>query len=821
MFRRTRRFFAKLSHPFTEHFSRSDRIMPAPSEPELPTETSPAFPLATASTSLPAGAATPLTEASSPLAGSAGPHHVSSVPRIPAPHDDSLTQISSKQLATSAPLLIEAIQAPSDLPHQVLPTPSMILLHDDPQMDISSNTRPIKPTSSVSPQPPPPDTSMPRNPPTSSSPYSRSRSQGNFNHAHNFTINNAHFTNNNTRLNISPPGSGLKELLNHSMPDAFLNSAARYPPPRCHLGTRKEYIAQITNWALGNPDHDDHEKLVLWLHGPFGVGKSAVAQSSAEELKARKKLLATLFFSRSNVGRDDPLRFVPSIVYQIATQCDAFADIIDMLLRKDPSLIMQSLSTQFQELLVAPLQQIDTVSNELEGRVIIIDGLDECRGTAGQCEIIRIIALSASNHTTPFRWFITSRPEDPIVRAICSSSISPAISRLELPVSRDIDHEILVFLTDEFAKIRENHNLPETWPTEAALTLLVERGAGLWIYVSTIIRFIKDEDTFGPEDQLRIFLEFAESVTNRAGPNNPLAEMDFFYTLILEQIPLSIRTTIRKILLIHLLYQGQLVRDKTDVLCLSFGQFRRACAAIKSVMELQGDSLDSMQFHFYHVSFLDFLEDSARSRELCIFGEFLVQFRQELLERLHFTCSHTEDPSALMFPSALPENVNGHDHYHMTLVLFWRLCCVPDHPIDAPTAISISKIPFQNMFRLLALRGSNAAFPGNYMRRLRPNLPTELRDNVHRIGQCPTPGCTNPNPVLIFGCKENQAIGEMFDDGGLWLHNNQNPPAGQCPCGWQIKGAATPIKQQQGQLLLRRRKWLFNESRYFTMAEWP
>lgn len=63
------------------------------------------------------------------------------------------------------------------------------------------------------------------------------------------------------------------------MPDAFHDSSARYPPPRCHPRTRKEYITKLTNLAIS----DDAEHL-LWMFGPAGAGKSAVAQTSTERL---------------------------------------------------------------------------------------------------------------------------------------------------------------------------------------------------------------------------------------------------------------------------------------------------------------------------------------------------------------------------------------------------------------------------------------------------------------------------------------------------------------------------------------------------------
>ncbi|KAJ3567306.1 hypothetical protein NP233_g6450 [Leucocoprinus birnbaumii] len=608
----------------------------------------------------------------------------------------------------------------------------------------------------------------------------QNRERGMFYKANRLVFNNPQFNDYSSLV-----GPGLKELLAHSMPDAFHDSAARYPPPKCHLGTRKEYIARIKDWALGVTD----QRLVLWMHGPFGIGKTAVAQSSAEELKACDKLLATLFFSRSNANRSDPLRVFTSIAYQIATICESFAQIVDARIQKDLSLTTKSLSTQFEELIVIPLRQIDVASSGLEGRVIIVDGLDECEGIPQQTEIIRIIAASASNRTTPFQWFITSRPEDPIIRAMNTSSVSSVVSRLELPVSRDIDHEILLFLTDEFAKIRENHGLPGTWPSEEVLALLVERGAGLWIYVSTIVRFIKDEDSFGPEDQLRIFLEFARNVTERVGPNNPLAEMDHFYILIMEQIPLAIRTTVRKIILIHSIRITDNPGSISYVLRLSPEQFRRACSSIKSVMELEGPSFESWKFHFYHTSFLDFLKDSTRSHELCIYGEFLDQSRREILERLHSICSQTPDVSTSDLPSgaAFSEEISGHDHYNYqnALFAFLFLCSHPNHAIDTPTAMSASKLPFKKVLSLLP-EEADELFDPKGVENLRKNLPTEYQDQIIREGNCPNAGCPNEELVFIFGCGDNEAVA-YTDSSCLVLQNNQNLPANQCPCGALIE----------------------------------
>ncbi|KAJ3552257.1 hypothetical protein NP233_g12922 [Leucocoprinus birnbaumii] len=612
-------------------------------------------------------------------------------------------------------------------------------------------------------------------------------------------FNDAHFINNAQIHNVAPIGPGIEKLLENAMPDAFHDSLTRYPPPKCHLGTRKEYIKQITDWALGE---SEYKEPVLWMRGPFGVGKTAVAQSSAEDLKSINKLLATLFFSRSSTDRDDPRRVIPSLVYQITTLCKQFAAIIDARIREDPALTTKSLATQFEELLVAPLRRLGaSARSDLEGRVIIIDGLDECRGIPEQCEIIRIIATSAQDSTTPFRWFITSRPEDPIIRTMKSASVSSFVHGIELPVSRSIDHEILLFLVDEFTKIREGHGLSDSWPSEEVLNLLVDHGAGLWIYISTIVRFIKDENSLGPEDQLQIVLKFIGSVSNKVEPNNPLQEMDFFYTLILQRIPSKILEVVRRIVFLHLLAYP--VLGIVIVLGLSEEQLRRYCVFIQSVMELRGSSgklftpefsRDDLQLHFYYASFIDYLTSLQRSGDMCIRGEFLIRWQKEVLEWLHSVYAHTTESSHFVFPpgTTLPKEMASGEHYTLVVRIFWKLFAQPDHQIDVLTAASIAKLPFKKMLRLIP-EGEYTFIPSLDAELLGKNLPNEFRDKIIRREKCPTSGCMATEPVWILGYGDNEVVVTTdddvgLDDGGLEFKNNENLPVGECPCGARIRG---------------------------------
>ncbi|KAF5345079.1 hypothetical protein D9756_011172 [Leucocoprinus leucothites] len=557
-----------------------------------------------------------------------------------------------------------------------------------------------------------------------------------FRGAHHLAIKDTYFIDNSTAR------SGLEILLSKSMPDAFHDSGARDPPPRCHFGTRQGYITRIVGWAHGNCSGNQP---LLWMYGPFGVGKTAVAQSCADALESEHKLAASLFFSRSSADRDDPQRLFTSIAYQIATKCEEYCNAIESRIRRDPAITTKSLSKQFEELFVHPLSQIDITESGLEGRVVVVDGLDECRGTMEQRAIIDIITTSARNGTAPFRWFLTSRPEDHLVRSMSSESVSSISVHLELPVSRAIDHEILIFVTNEFKKIREERGLSDSWPPEEVLSLLVEHAAGLFVFAATIMRFISDDNSFGPQDQLRIVLEFLEGVSARNdGPGNPLEEMDGFYMLIMQRIPPKLLETARTILLLRdfdLLWMPLIA----DYSFLSEEQFLGVCAYLRSVgsLNLPNGSVGGILgicFDFHHASFLDFLKDPGRSKELCIYGSFLHEFRQKVLSRLHETYLYGSQKDMIKRGVLLD------------LLILLYLSAVPSHPLDLQTARSLAEFPFRRVFTAVMNFPEHVNFPN-----MRDNLPDELRDEILRQDSSgPECSCEDEYAVWVLGHGEHE-----------------------------------------------------------------
>lgn len=411
--------------------------------------------------------------------------------------------------------------------------------------------------------------------------------------------------------------SGLQTLLCASIPTASHHSSARYPPPRCHPGTRNYHIETLVNWCLNVDNRADR---IAWLKGPAGVGKSAIAQTCAEALG--EKLGAAFFFSRAN-RREDPGRFFTSIAYQLAVRFNSYGDLLDGEIHRDPTLVDKSLPHQFQDLLVAPFREL-RIREAVAGRVIIVDGLDECAGSEAQVDIVKIVAESVREGTTPFLWIFLSRLEPDLVATFDLTFIKSASLEINLPISRDTDHEILLYLTDSLGDIGRKRGLPLQWPSKEDIWTLVNFSAGLFACAQAIIRFINEEDPGGPVGQLGAVLHLAKfSAPN--GPKHPLSALNDLYTLIMGSIPPPMLQTVQWILLTT---HDDVVKN-ANLLGLSELQFYNACRSLHSVMKI-----DDNKIIFYHTSFMDFLEDPVRSKGFCIWSKCAGELLDELLRKL-------------------------------------------------------------------------------------------------------------------------------------------------------------------------------------------
>ena len=219
------------------------------------------------------------------------------------------------------------------------------------------------------------------------------------------------------------------------------------------------------------------------MRGPAGVGKSAITQTCAEKLKKTGHLGAAFFFSVKKY--DNPLSLFTSITYQLATMLSDYRISIDERISKDKTLVEKKISSQFRSLIVEPLQEIWKQGKRVQPKAIFIDGLDECASSNAQAEIIKIIASSISEGSTPFHWAIFSHAEPHIVSTFKQDNIASVTYSVELPISHKADSEIEIYLWRGFKNIIEQLDFPQflsSWPTDNNIRSLVDAAAGLFAH---------------------------------------------------------------------------------------------------------------------------------------------------------------------------------------------------------------------------------------------------------------------------------------------------------------------------------------------------
>ncbi|KAF9440238.1 hypothetical protein P691DRAFT_715691 [Macrolepiota fuliginosa MF-IS2] len=460
--------------------------------------------------------------------------------------------------------------------------------------------------------------------------------------AHDFTMNSPAFVDqsfHHNKINVMEKvreKTGLHMLLEASMPSASHDSSARYPPPLCHPGTRKEFLKTLERWGLNADNHPDR---IAWLKGPAGVGKSAIAQSCAEAFGSR--LGASFFFSRPNKW-DDPNRFFTSISYQLAVKFNPYGDLLNGKFLHNPALVEKSMPHQFQDLIADPICELRLRGEEFAEHVIIVDGFDECASMEAQVDIIRIIADSVRHQSTPFLWIFFSRLEPDLIATFHSPEISPFCFIIEITISRANDGEVSLYLTDKLREIGRREELPQPWPSEEEIWTVVDLANGLFIYAATVVLFVNDKDSTGPVNQLRAVLNLVHR-TAKEGTKHPLSRLNIFYSLILECIPPQRRLIVLSILLTsRFRHIGVDATANASLLGLSQHQFRNACRSLHAVMFIARELEQDFVIRFYNASFMDFLEDPKRSQDCSIWSDSVVGFVWDTiirkLNQIHRAC---------------------------------------------------------------------------------------------------------------------------------------------------------------------------------------
>ncbi|KAF9448250.1 hypothetical protein P691DRAFT_801075 [Macrolepiota fuliginosa MF-IS2] len=499
------------------------------------------------------------------------------------------------------------------------------------------------------------------------------------------------------------------------------DSSARDPPPRCHPKTRQSVRERLLIW----PRSKQNQWKVKWLHGPAGVGKSAVAQTFAEECQAERCLGGAFFFSRLK-GFDKPLQVVPTFAYQLAVNLPGYKAALGQLLANDPAVLQKAMHIQFRKLIIEPFSMMSSNSSSALQRpyVMILDGLDECEGESAQCEIIEMISeVTRLRSDLPLLWLICSRSESHLKMAFSRADFMINRGQEELVIDRETRDDVDRYLRDGFQKIRAKYEdviTSESWPDDHSISRVQQIASGLFILASSALEYVQDPGYANPEGQLRSLLSFFEGRSPLA--TNPLTSLDLLYTHALSTVPdhaLPIALRIIRVL-IHLHRSFRLwpmMKDICGFLRLDKNTAYSSLRKLHSVLRIPTpEKFLPGRLGFYHLSFLDFLLNPVRS------GKFhLPQVQSEVAECSLFW--YANRLSDLYTPDMNGESVPQVERKLLSGYLRpWQMCYLLGTQI--PTTLSHRLCEFPYNF-LSEMEGTAARF-ANWLYDLDPPMPSNF-----------------------------------------------------------------------------------------------
>jgi hypothetical protein len=287
------------------------------------------------------------------------------------------------------------------------------------------------------------------------------------------------------------------------------------------------------------------------------------------------------------------------------------------VLKMDAEVGSSAMSTQFSDLISGPLSMPRGIYLPI---VLVIDALDE---RLAPSDLLSVITRWVPRQPPVLKFLIISRPEHDL--RIVFDDLKSITHQLSLNNDENTNRDIAMFVNEAMPKVARRYSLAAGWPGVDDCSALVAKASGLFVWISTAIKFIDDREVDDPEAQLRIVLD---SDPHHSSISTPWDHLDVLYLQVLNQA-ISSKATERRLQLFRKVV-GTIVVLRQPCTALAIGSLlwdgdnglqsvTQIVRKLQSVLIVPTSSSEPIQV--IHPSFIDFITNATR----CLDSRFLVQ----------------------------------------------------------------------------------------------------------------------------------------------------------------------------------------------------
>ncbi|KAJ5246333.1 hypothetical protein N7468_001316 [Penicillium chermesinum] len=417
--------------------------------------------------------------------------------------------------------------------------------------------------------------------------------------------------------------------------------------PCCLEGTQVDTLQQIQAWL----ESTDSEAM-YWLAGMAGTGKSTISRTVASACCHRTPLgnqtafpenvfLGGVFFFDKNEGdRSTARKLFTTLCKCLTEHLPGIKSDVSDYISSHPNIGNESISSQWKNLILDPLQKFDKKNLVSFTLVLVIDALDECESEDDIGIMLQLFSQVHILSTISLRFFVTSRPEATIQSSF-DSVVDVAVLRKELQkvalsigTGNSVD-DITRFLLHGIEQIAQRHSLTMGWPGKENVQKLSFKSDGLFIYAATACRFLGESRITRNQRDARL----KSILEGKVNEKSPQGNLDKMYMQILEtsvtgdaideereQLCELFRNIVGALInLVEPLSMDHLA----NLLSLEFSDVSEILERLYSVLSF-GENRTS-PVTLVHLSFRDFLLDEHR----CLESGFLIRQKEAHTILLH------------------------------------------------------------------------------------------------------------------------------------------------------------------------------------------